>query len=159
MTFVVELRDLKKSLPRPLTYWWPHPASALCLVRVRLACLALLAVALGYPVEPGAVPHDGVLAALCGLLTAAVSAMTSLLCDASSSVLALFGDPSSSAFKVPQSLGVCFAEPVLPLDICPAAGPFPTFSGHRVWALAACAVFLFGCGFGRRASAQQGAGR
>jgi len=158
MTFVVELRDLKKSLPRPLTYWWPHAANALCFVRVRFACLALLAVALGYPVEPGAVPHDGVLAALCGLLTAAVSAMTSLLCDASSSLVALLGDSSSSAF-MHQSLGMCFAEPVLKLDICPASGPFPTFSGHRLWALAACVVFLFGCGFGRRASAQQGSGR
>ena len=159
MTFVVELRDLKKSLPRPLTYWWPHAANALCFVRVRLACVALLAVALGYPVEAGPAPHDGVLAMLCGVLTAAVSATTGLLCDASSSVLALFGDPSSSAFRVHQSLGLCFAEPVLPLDICPATGPFPAFSGHRVWALAACAVFLFGCNFGRRASARQSAGR
>jgi len=159
MTFVVELRDLKKSLPRPVTHLWKRSLDALCALRVRLVSLGLLLVALGYPVDGGAAPHDGVLATLCAVLTAAVSATAGLLCDASGGLLALFGDPSSLAFKLPQRLSLCFAEPVLPLDICPAAGPFPTFSGHRAWALAACVMFMFGCGFRRRTPAKQGAGR
>ena len=151
MTFVVELRDLKKCLPRPVTHLWQWSLKSLCVLRVRLACLGLLAVALGYPVDGVAASQGDVLAMLCALLTAAVSATAGLLCDASSDLLALFGDPSSPAFKFPHQLGMCFAEPVFPLDVCAAAEPFPTFSGHRAWALAACAVFLFGCGFGRRA--------
>jgi len=159
MTFVVELRDLKKSLPRPVTQLWQRSLDALCARRVRLAFLGLLLVALGYPVDGGAVSHDGVLATLCAVLTAAVSATAGLLCDASGDLLALFGDASSPAFGLPQGLNLCIAEPVLPLDICPAAGPFPAFSGYRGWALAACVVFMFGCGLGRRANAKQSAAR
>ena len=158
MTFVVELRDLKKSLPRPITYLWARAADALCAVRVRLVCVALLGLALGYPVEAGAAPHGGVLAMLCAVLTAAVSATAGLLCDASSGLLALLGDPTNQALGF-QHLGLCFDESALPLDICPAAGPFPTFSGQRALALAACAVFLFGCSFRRRRPVQQGARR
>jgi hypothetical protein len=150
MTFVVELRDLKKSLPRPVAHLWQWSLDTLRVLRVRLICLGLLAVALGYPVDSAA-PHAGVLAMLCAVLTAAVSATACLLCDALGDLLALFGDPSSAASKLPQHLSMCFAEPVFPLDICPAAGPFPTFSGYRAWALVACAVFLFGCSFKRRA--------
>jgi hypothetical protein len=155
MTFVVELRDLKKSLPRPVTLLWQRSIGALCAPRVRLACMGLLMLTIGYPVDNGAGPHDGVLAMLCAVLTAAVSATAGLLCDASSTLLALVGDPSNPALG--QRLSLCFSEPVLPLDVCPAPGPFPTFSGHRAWALAACAVFLFGFGFVRRASAKQSA--
>lgn len=159
MTFVVELRDLKKSLPRPIAYLWARTAGALCAVRVRVACLALLGLALGYPVEAGAAPHDGVLAMLCAVLTAAVSATTGLLCGASSALLALFGVSSNQTLGFEHHLNLCFAEPSFPLDICPAAGPFPTFSGQRALALAACAVFLFGCSFGRRGSVRRGAER
>ena len=155
MTFVVELRDLKKGLPRPVTHLWRRSLDALCVLRVRLVCLALLVVALGYPVD-GSAPQLGVLAVLCAVLSAAVSATTGLLCDASSSLLALFGDPSSP-LRLQQRLSVCFAEPAFPLDICPATGPFPAFSGHRAWALAACAMLLFGCVFGLRSQAKQGA--
>ena len=159
MTFVVELRDLKKSLPRPVTHLWQRLPDALCTQRVRLVFLGLLLVALGYPVDAGASPHAGLLATLCAVLTAAVSATAGLLCDATGDLLALFADPSSPAFKLPQGLGLCFAEPVLPLDICPTTGPFPTFSGHRALALAACVVLLFGCGFRRRVAVEQGTGR
>ena len=159
MTFVVELRDLKKSLPRPVTHFWQRSVDALRALRVRLVFLGLLVVALGYPVEGGAAPHDGVLATLCAVLTAAVSATAGLLCDASGGLLGLLGDPSSPAFKLPQRLSLCFAEPALPLDICPATGPFPTFSGHRAWALAACVVLSFGCGYLRRMPVKQGTGR
>jgi len=159
MTFVVELRELKKSLPRPFIQWWARSLDSLCVVQVRAACLLLLVVALGYPVDGGLAPHDGVLAMLCAVLTAAVSATTGLLCDASSDVLALFGDPTNPAAKLHQQLSLHFGQPVFPLDICPADGPFPTFSGHRAWLFGACVVFLFGCVFGRRGSAQQGAAR
>jgi hypothetical protein len=159
MTFVVDLRDLKKSLARPVTHFWQRSLGALCVLRVRAVLLALLLVSLGYPVDGGAAPHDGALAMVCAVLTAFVSATVGLLCDASSGVLALFGDPSSPAFKLQERLGLCFAEPVLPLEFCPAAGPFPAFSGHRVWALAACTLFLFSCSFRRGAPAQQGAQR
>lgn len=157
MTFVVELRDLKKSLPRPVTQLWQRSIGALCAPRLRLGCLGLLVLAIGYPVDNAVGPHDSVLAMLCAVLTAAVSATAGLLCDASSTLLALFGDPPSPAFALGQRLSLCFSEPALPLDVCPTPGPFPTFSGHRTWAIAACTVFLFGCGFVRRASAKQSA--
>jgi hypothetical protein len=159
MTFVLELRDLKKSLPRPVTHLWQRSREAFCAQRVRLVFLGLLLLALGYPVDGGTAPHDSVLATLCAVLTAAVSATAGLLCDASGDLLALLGNPSSPAFELPHQLSLCFAEPVLPLDICPATGPFPTFSGHRAWALVACVVFSFGCGFGRHLAAKQGARR
>jgi hypothetical protein len=159
MTIVVELRDLKKGLPRPVTHFWQRSLDALCALRVRLVSLGLLLVALGYPVDGAAAPHDGVLASLCAVLTAAVSATAGLVCDASGDLLALFADPSSPAFELSQRISLCFAEPALRLDVCPAAGPFPTFSGQRAWALAACVALMFGCGFARRASAKQGARR
>lgn len=155
MTFAVELRDLKKSLPRPITLFWQRARGALCALRVRLVCLGLLAIAMGHPLDGGVAAHDSVLAALCEVLTAAVSATAGLLCDASSDLLALLGDPSSP-LKV-QRLGLCLPESAFPLDICPASRPFPAFSGDRALALAACALFLFGCGFGRRGRARQGA--
>jgi hypothetical protein len=155
MTFVVELRDLRKNLPRPISHLWQRATEALCVSRVRLLCLGLLAVALGYPVDPAGAPREGVLGMLCALLMALVSATNGLLCDASSGASALFGDHESSAFKLSQ----CFDEPLFPLGISPAAAAFPTFSGHAAFALAACALFLFGCGFGRRESAKPCRGR
>jgi hypothetical protein len=82
---------------------------------------------------------------LCAVLTALVSATTGLLCDASSDIAAALGDYSNSALRLSQ----CFGEPLLPFDISSVSAPFPGFSGDRVCALAACALFLFGCGYGR----------
>ena len=154
MTFVVELRDLKKSLPRPIALFCQRATETLCILRFRLACVGLLGLALGYPAGAGGAPRDGVLGVLCAVLTALLSATTGLMCDASSGLSTLLGEQSSSVLKLSQ----CFAEPVFPLDIAPTGGPFPTFSGHRALALAACALFLFGCGVGRRDAASQSSG-
>jgi hypothetical protein len=150
MTLVVELRDLKKNLPRPLAHFWQHATEAACLSRIRIACLVLLGIALGYPFDAGPA-RDGVLAMLCAVLTALVSATTGLVCDAGSGVARLFGDHSNSAFRLSQ----CFGEPILPVDISSVTAPFPAFSGHRMFALAACALFLFGCGVRRREPPRQ----
>jgi hypothetical protein len=90
------------------------------------------------------------LAGLCDVLTAAVSATFALLCDASDGLSALFSDPPSPIFGLAERLNRCFGESLLPFDTCPVAGPFPTFSGLRLCALGACALLLFGCGFRRR---------
>src|SRR5438477_10854306 len=111
MTIVVELRDLKKGLPRPITQLWQRATNALCVLRVRLACVALLGVALASPLEGGPAPYEGALAMLCAVLTAVVSATAGLLCDAGSDVLALFGDPANSAFRLQQGLSLCCTEP------------------------------------------------
>ncbi|HYQ42277.1 MAG TPA: hypothetical protein VER11_09915 [Polyangiaceae bacterium] len=159
MTLVVELRDLKKSLPRPVTHLWHRTARAVCGVRVRVACLGLLIIALGDPLDAGSGSRNGVLGMLCAVLTAAVSAATSLLCDTGSALFALFGDQSSPALGLGQKLGLCFADPASPFDICPATGAFPAFSLQRACALAACALILFGCGFGHRKPARESADR
>jgi len=159
MTIVVELRDLKKSLPRPVSHFWQRASQGLCMVRVRIACLCLLGLALGYPADAEAVPRDGVLAMLCAVLTAAVSATIGLLCDASSGLSGWFFDHSSPAFRLEQRFSVCFGEQVFPFDLCPAGGTFPTFSAQRLCALVACALLLFGCGLHRGRSVQLGENR
>jgi len=157
MTFVVELRDLKRSLPRPVTHLWHRTTHAVCVVRVRLACLGLLVVALGYPVDASSGSRDGVLGMLCAVLTAAVSAATSLLCDTGNALFALFSDQSGPTLRLEEKLGLWFADPASPFDICPATGAFPDFSLQRACALAACALILFGCGFGHRKPAHESA--
>lgn len=159
MTIVVELRDLKNSLPRPITRFVQRAFEVSYVFRVRLACLSLLGIALGDPFDGSLAPRDGVLGMLCAVLTAVVSAATSLLCAASSMLLGSFSDHANTAFRLEQKLGLCFPEPTSPFDLCPAAGALPPFSVHRVCALAACAVILFGGGLGRRNSSHPCAGR
>src|SRR6187431_2627393 len=80
MTLVVELRDLKKSLPRPLSHLWRRASGLLCELRIRLALLGLLYLALDWPVGGGSAQSGGsLLPSLCGLLTAAVSATLGLV--------------------------------------------------------------------------------
>ncbi len=151
MTFVVELRDLKKNLPRPVPHFWQR---VLCVLRTRLAFLGLLGFALGSPVI-GA-PSGGALALLCGVLSAAVSATLGLLCDASMALSALFSDDASPALRLGQRLSLCFGAPLSPFDICHESRSFPTVSGYALSALAACSLLLFGSGFSRRESVQRG---
>lgn len=157
MTFVVELRELKKSLPRPVPRFWQRTAQGLCALRLRLAFLGLVGVVFDFPVARGVSSSAGVLASLCGLLTAAVSATLGLLRDTSVGLAALFSD-ASPGFRLGQRLSLCFGEPLLPLDICPETGPFPTLSGNCLFALGACAWLLFGCGFSRQRPAKSGHG-
>ena len=98
------------------------------------------------------------LALLCGVLTAAASATLGLMCDASSALSGLFGDQTSLVFRFDRGLSLRFAEPLLKFDICPEAGPFPALSGHCLVGLAACAVLLFGTGFGHPEHAKQRGG-
>jgi len=158
MTFVVELRDLKKSLPRPVTHFWQQAASALCALRVRLAFLGLLGCAMDCPLDASVTAGSGVLALLCGVLTAAASATLGLMCDATSALSGLLGDYASPAWRLDRGLGLHFAEPQLKFDICPQAGPFPALSGHSLVALVACALLLFGSGFSHREHAKQRGG-
>lgn len=161
MTFVVELRDLKKSLPRPIVaLLWQRAGELLCVLRIRLALLGLLGFALERPFDaPAVAPSGGALALLCGVLSAAVSATLGLLCDAGSGLSALFSEDASSLFRFEQKLSLCFGEPLFPFDICPGAGPFPPFSWHSTLALLACAVLLFGCSFRRAESPKHGTER
>lgn len=150
MTLVVELRDLKQDRHRPSSCCWQRRLNSLCVQRLRIACLGLLAVAVGYPVDSGTLTRAGGLASLCDVLTAAVSASFALLCDACDVLSASLIEPPSLVFGLSEQLSGCFGESLLPFDTCPAAGPLPTFSGLRLFALGACALLLFGCSFGRR---------
>ena len=154
MTFVAELRDSKKSPPRPTAHFWQRVASELCGLRVRVAFLGMLGVALDYALDRSVTSSDSVLALLCSVLTAAVSATLGLLRDTSIGLGSLFSDHASPVLQFGQELGLCFGEPPLPLDICPEAGPFPALSGNGLFALVACAVLLFGCGFSRQEPAK-----
>jgi|SRR6187431_3143471 len=147
MTLVVELRDLKKSLPRPLSHLWRRASGLLCELRIRLALLGLLYLALDWPVGGGSAQSGGsLLPSLCGLLTAAVSATLGLVSDPSIGLGALFSADANPGSQLGQRLSLCLGEPVFPFAVCPEAGSFPAFSGHYLCALAACALFLFGCG-------------
>jgi len=151
MTFVVELRDLKKSLPRPLTHFWQRAVEVLCASRVRLAKFGLLAFALDCSLDASSAPGDGVLALLCGVLSAAVSATLGLLQNASNSLYALFSDEANPVLSLEQKLSLCFGEPIFAFDGCPEAGSFPSLPWHSMVALAVCAFLIFGGGSRRRA--------
>jgi len=155
MTFVVELRDLKKSLPRPVTHFWQQAMGALCALRVRLALLGLLGCALDCPLDAGVTAGSGLLGLLCGVLAAAASATLGLLCEASSALYALVSDHESAVSQLEQGLNLHFSEPLMKFDICPDTGPFPTLSGHCLCALGACALLLFGGGLSRRQPANR----
>jgi hypothetical protein len=159
MTFVVELRDLKKSLPRPVAHFGRQALATLCALRVRLVFLSLLGCALDCPRNADITASSGVLALLCGVLTAAASATLGLFCDAGSELSALFGDHTSPVFGFGQRFGLHFTEPLSSFGICPAAAPFPMLSGHSLCALGACALLLFGCGYRRQEAAQRSGGR
>ena len=160
MTFVFELRDLKKSLPRPIAHFWQRAAELLCALRIRLALLGLLGFALERPFDaPVVTPSGGPLALLCGVLSAAVSATFGLLCDAGSGLSALFSEDASPLLRLEHRLSLGFGEPMLPFDICPGAGPFPPFSWPSTLALLASAVLLFGGSFRRAESPQYGSER
>lgn len=155
MTFVVELRVLKKSLPRPVTHFWQRTWGALCALRIRLAFLGLLGCALDCPLDAGVTAGSGLLALLCGVLTAAASATLGLFCEASSALSALVNDHTGGVLQHEHGLYPHFAEPLLKFDICPETGPFPALSGHCLCALGACALLLFGGGFSRRTPANR----
>jgi hypothetical protein len=146
MTFVVELRDPKKSLPRPVSHFWQRAAEGLCTLRVRLAILGLLGLSLDCPLHASATRSGGTLALLCGILSAAVSATLGLLQNASSGMSAWFADDASPAFRLGQGLALCLGEPLFAFDICPETGPFPAVSWHSTLALAVSAFLLLGCG-------------
>src|SRR4051794_36991902 len=110
MTFVVKLRNLKKSLPRRAPLLWQSAARQLCGLPVRVAVLGLLGVALECPVHESVTTGGGILALLCSVLTAAVSATLGLLGDTSSALSHLFGDYASPALRLGQPLGLCFGE-------------------------------------------------
>ncbi|HEY3256177.1 MAG TPA: hypothetical protein VGJ91_19595 [Polyangiaceae bacterium] len=156
MTFVVELRDLKKFLPRPSSHLWQRAIGALCVVRVRLALLGLLGFALVCPVDAPLGLRAGALASLCSVLSAAVAATLGLLRDACIGLSALFSDDSSPLFRLEQRSSLCFGEPMFPFDICPEAGPFPALSWHFALVLLICALLLFGCGIRRPESPRYG---
>jgi hypothetical protein len=147
MTLVVELRDLKKNLPRPVADLWRRAHGVVCALRVRLALFGLLCLALDWPVGGGAEASGGRLALLCGVLSAAMSATLGLLSDASVGLFALFSAETSQGSALGQTLSLCLGEPLF--EACPESASFSAFSGHYLCALAACALFLFGCGFSR----------
>ena len=155
MAFHVALHELKKNLTRPVTHFWPRASDVWCALRFRLAFLGLVGFALGFPFD-AQVASGGVLGLLCGVLTAAVSAMLGLLYDAGAGLYALFSDDASALIPLGRRLSLCLAEPVLPFDICADARAFPPFSGHSALALGAWVLFLFG--MYRRPSAKSDGG-
>jgi hypothetical protein len=159
MTFVLELRELKKSLPRPVTHFWRRATGVVCALRLRLALLALLCLAFDCPVGGGLAPSGGGLALLCGVLTAAMSATLALVSDASLGLAALLSADTSPGSQLAQTLGLCLGQPLSPFDVCPEAGSFPAFSGYYLGVLAACALLSFGCGLSRTPSTKPSGGR
>ena len=147
MTIALELRDLKKNLPRPVSHFWRRGAGLLCALRVRLALFGLIGFLLDRAFDDQIARDGGVLASLCGVLSAAVSATLGLLFDFSADVYTLFSADASPVFRLGQRLSLCLGEQGWPFDACAAATPFPSFSWHFAVALMLFSPLLFGCGF------------
>jgi len=142
MTILVELRDLRKSLPGLGTHFWRRAVRALAFAWLRPLSLGLLGIVvlegpIGAPVTPGA----GVLPLLCGVLTAAVSATFGLLFNASAELSALFSD-GGKPFWPGQVLSHWFGEPGLPFDIYADAPLIPTLSWRSALGFGTAALLL-----------------
>ena len=142
MAFQIALHDLKKNLSRPVTHFWQRAEGECCGLRIRPTFLVLLGFAFYSPLDARVAAGGGVLGLLCGLLTAAVSAMLGLVYDASIGVYALLGNDANSLLPLGQRLGLCFEEPVFAFDIC-SSRPFPPQWAQAALAFSACGLFLF----------------
>jgi len=156
MTILVELRDLRKSLPGLGTHFWRRAVRALAFAWLRPLSLGLLGIVvlegpIGAPVTPGA----GVLPLLCGVLTAAVSATFGLLFNASAELSALFSDDGGQPFWAWQTLSHWFGEPGLPFDIYLDAAPIPTLSWRSALELATAALLVFAGSLRRQEAAER----
>ena len=160
MTFVFQLRGSKKMLTRPATRFWRQTTHALCALRLRLAFVGLLGVALERPLAVDAAPEGGVLPLLCGVLTASVSATLGLLLDASRELTALFSRDSTPLSWLSQSAGRWLGEPPSPFALYRDSSDFPALSWYSaaLIGLAGAALSSLGGGF-RRAEPYERQGR
>jgi hypothetical protein len=149
MTNVLELRDLKKHVPRPVTLLWSRTAERVCALRGRLALLSLLVLALDCSFSPRVAPNGGVLASLCAVLSAAVSAALGLVCDARFGLYTLINDDAGQLAGQWQRVGEYLGAPVFAFDMCREVSPFPKFAAPDAFALFVCALCLFSCGRSR----------
>jgi len=159
MMFVVELHELRKRLPRPIIHFLRRAGDGLCPLRLRLAFFGLLGLTLDWSFDAALTRGSGALASLCGVLSAAGSALLGLLCDAGVGLFALFSDDANPASQAVQRLSVCFDAARSPFEICSDASPFPAFSRQFAAALLACALLLFGCSRSRAEAAPRRGGR
>jgi len=124
--------NLAYLLPRPVSYLWLRFAEGLGTLLVRMTTLGVFGFAMALYLG-GGLPSGGVLALVCGALTAVVAATLSLVFTAIIGLSAFFIEDASPVYWVWQKLGFVFGGLMFPLDIYPNAiqkiahaTPFPS---------------------------------
>lgn len=120
------------SLPRPISYVWLRFAEGLGSLLVRMAVLGPFGIGFALALG-GGWPSGGVLALICGALTALVAATLNLIFYALIGLSAFFIEDTSPVFWVWQKLSFVFGGLMFPLDMYPEPlqrvanlTPFPT---------------------------------
>jgi ABC-2 type transport system permease protein len=128
-------------LPRPISYLWLRFAEALGTLLVRMLVLGVFGFGLALvltrvPTPEGVsigLPSGGVLALICGALTAVAAATLNLIFCALIGLSAFFIEDTSPVYWVWQKLSFVFGGLMFPLDIYPDtmraianATPFPS---------------------------------
>lgn len=124
--------NLAYLLPRPVSYLWLRFAEALGTLLVRMLGLGVFGFGMALYLG-GGLPSGGLLALVCGALTAVVAATLNLVFSAIIGLSAFFVEDASPAYWVWQKLSFVFGGLMFPLDIYPDAmqkiahaTPFPS---------------------------------
>jgi ABC-2 type transport system permease protein len=119
-------------LSRPISYFWLRFAEGLGTLLVRMLILGVFGVGIAYALS-GGLASGGLLALLCGALTAVVAATLSLVFCAIIGLSAFFVEDTSPLYWVWQKLSFVFGGLMFPLDMYPetvrtvaSATPFPS---------------------------------
>ena len=119
-------------LPRPVSYFWMRFAEGLGTLLTRMAVLGLFGFGFAFALG-GGLPTGGVLALICGALTAVVAATLNLVFYAMIGLSAFFIEDTSPVYWVWQKLSFVFGGLMFPLDMYPSAlqkianaTPFPS---------------------------------
>ena len=119
-------------LPRPVSYFWMRFAEGLGTLLTRMAVLGSFGLGFAFALG-GGLPAGGVLALICGALTAVVAATLNLVFYAMIGLSAFFIEDTSPVYWVWQKLSFVFGGLMFPLDMYPStlqqiadATPFPS---------------------------------
>ncbi|HEX7450631.1 MAG TPA: ABC-2 family transporter protein [Polyangiaceae bacterium] len=119
-------------LSRPISYFWLRFAEGLGTLLVRMLILGLFGFGIAYLLS-GGLASGGLLALVCGALTAVVAATLNLIFCAIIGLSAFFTEDTSPLYWVWQKLAFVFGGLMFPLDMYPEAvrtvanaTPFPS---------------------------------
>jgi ABC-2 type transport system permease protein len=119
-------------LTRPISYFWLRVAEGLGTLLVRMFVLGLFGFGIAYALS-GGLAAGGLLALLCGALTAVVAATLNLIFSAIIGLSAFFIEDTSPLYWVWQKMAFVFGGLMFPLDMYPEtvrsianATPFPS---------------------------------